>query len=261
MPASAKVISASRRTDLVGCYPEFLVQRLKEFPPGEVHTLVLWTKNPLNLLRIPQLNEFIALYPLYLHLSITGLGGTELEPRIPPADEVIALIPELIRLTGSPQRISWRFDPIVRISTKNRTLENLSLFDQMAEKISPTGINTVRTSFVTYYPKVLKRMEKAGFSPEVPSPEEKHARWEEISRKAETHGFQLFACAVPGLPRSACIDGKLLNRLRPEGPRASERKAAGQRQECGCTESYDIGHYLACRHDCVYCYANPQMED
>ena len=40
------VISASRRTDLVGCYPEALVERLHEFPSESVHSLVIWTKNP-----------------------------------------------------------------------------------------------------------------------------------------------------------------------------------------------------------------------
>jgi histone acetyltransferase (RNA polymerase elongator complex component) len=34
-------------------------------------------------------------------------------------------------------------------------------------------------------------------------------------------------------------------------------KDPGQRRECGCIVSKDIGAYGTCPHMCVYCYANP----
>ena len=107
------------------------------------------------------------------------------------------------------------------------------------------------------------------------------------------HGwdFSIATCAERidlsrfGIERNSCIDGERLARLFPEddalmtfltkkkrAPKESSLfselddaipivsnkalKDKGQRKECGCIESKDIGMYNTCANFCAYCYAN-----
>ena len=70
---------------MVACFPDELVRLLNEkSPPETTHTLVLWTKNPTNLIEHEKLRECCVRYPLYVHFTITGIGDTHLEPNVPP---------------------------------------------------------------------------------------------------------------------------------------------------------------------------------
>ena len=93
---------------------------------------------------------------------------------------------------------------------------------------------------------------------------EKRARAADLATTAKAHGLVLHACCqpllagIPGIRPSACIDGGILEALHPRREPVSRRKDRGQRGDCLCTESKDIGSYAqACPHSCVYCYANP----
>ena len=254
------VLSASRRTDLVGCYPEYLIEKLKAYPPDKVHTIVIWTKNPYNLLCQQNLRDVLATYSqLYIHLTITGLGGTPLEPRISPWQEVAALLPQLVKLVGRPERISWRFDPIITVECADEVFTNFQLFPVIAQHIAQHGIAVCRTSWASPYKKVVRRMQQKGFTLKPVSLEEQKMQAHEMEKIAGQCGMKMHYCSIEGFPCSRCIDGELLSELHPEKPPCSTRKARGQRTLCGCTESIDIGWYtLKCGHGCIYCYAEPQ---
>jgi hypothetical protein len=253
------VLSASRRTDLVGCYPQSMVDRLQEYPPEVVHSVVVWTKNPLNMIVEGPLKRTLRNYrQIFVHLTITGMGGTEFEPLIPPWEETVEMIGPLIDLVEEPKRISWRFDPILEVEGQGKAYTNFDLFSQLASAIAPWGVETCRVSWVSPYPKVLSRFARKGWRFVPGDSKGRKGQADQLENIASSRGMSLYFCSMQGFPVSSCIDGRLLSQIHPQGLPCSRKKAKGQRQLCGCTESLDIGWYsLSCKHRCLYCYALP----
>jgi len=272
------VISASRRTDIpmhfAGWLAEMVRQGYADVPqpyngrlrrvslrPEDVHTLVLWSKDFRPLLNNAAAWEALSRYDqLYCHLTVTGLGGTALEPSIPPWREVITQLPELIAFAGDTRRVSVRYDPIVHWHEGNRVRSNLPLAESILREVSRAGIATVRVSFATLYGKVSRRK---GWRWYDPSFEERLHIAGQLSALAGSLGITLYACSQSdlqqaGIQPSRCIDGELLSALHPLKLPAALGKDSGQRTECGCTPSVDIGSYqMRCPNGCRYCYANP----
>jgi len=260
-PELLPVISASRRTDMVAGNPDLLAEILTvKHPPERVHSLVIWTKNPYNLLYHTRLRGQVGKYDLvYLHYSITGLGNTILEPHVPTPQAALSFLPELLKLLKNPLQIRIRFDPVVHFRLADGTnLCNLKYFGTLAPYIAQYKIRDVSTSWVQIYGKVSRRLQGM----KIVAQEMAFEQWQEeadwLQTIAKQNNLQMHGCCVPGWPVSHCIDGDLLNSPHPKGFKASTKRATGQRKSCGCTASLDIGWYYACPHGCVYCYGNPQ---
>ena len=257
-----KVISASRRIDLVAGYPDRMVQLLDEkAPPDATHTVVVWTKGPANMLDHRALRGALERYDsLFLHLSVTGMGGGPLEPRVPALHLVLERLPEVLELVGRPEHVRVRFDPVVHVRCPDGSeYTNLEYFGELAPAIARFGIGNVSISWMQVYRKVVRNLGRKGYAPVEISRERWRAELAYLEETAAAHDVTLHGCCVPGMPRSRCIDGEFLARLHPAGAPCSTRRAKGQRELCGCTESYDIGWYEPCRHGCIYCYANPAV--
>jgi histone acetyltransferase (RNA polymerase elongator complex component) len=75
--------------------------------------------------------------------------------------------------------------------------------------------------------------------------------------------WQMFSCCGDYLvnekiKKAHCIDGGIIEQLfYPDGLSYSGKPT---RNQCGCTESTDIGTYDSCPHGCVYCYANANKQ-
>ncbi|MFC1568635.1 DUF1848 family protein [bacterium] len=263
MPAiEKKVVSASRRVEMVGFYPEKLLTFLENrLPPSRVHTLVLWTKHPKPILNNSFLCNKLKQYDqCFIHFTITGMGNTILEPGILSTLDNLSFLPDLIDFVQDPKRICIRFDPIVKLLLPDGdTYTNLELFPKIAEACNKYKIQNMKVSWMSPYPKVISRLKQKGiiFNELSQGQWKKESEW--VQYHAEKYGITVSGCCVPGWPNSQCIDGNLLSELHPEKQLASNEKSAGQRDHCGCTKSWDIGWYYACPGGCLYCYANPKV--
>ncbi|MBE3124268.1 MAG: DUF1848 family protein [Acidobacteria bacterium] len=278
------VISASRRTDLVASFPDWLAASLRDrrarvlgsrgrarevdLSPDTVHSVVLWSKDFSNLLRNEHgLKDLFAAYDqVYLHFTVTGLGGTAVEPGAPVLREALSQLPELTAFAGNPLRVSVRFDPVLFWEDGGAVRSNLPFFPEIAAAAAGLGIRDIRTSFAQWYGKAIRRAAARRFPFVDPSDGEKRAHAVALAEIAAAHGLSLLACCqpalagIPGVRPSACINANLLESLHPGREPVSRRKDRGQRADCLCTESMDIGSYAqTCPHGCVYCYANPKL--
>ena len=160
-----KIISASRRTDLVAFFPEELAGMLAEkrarvygpsghtysvdLNPQNVQSIVLWSKNFDNLINNRfHLRERLEKYDLlYCHFTITGLGGSFIEDGVPSPEDALHQLDSLIEIVGQPENISIRFDPIVFWETRKGEIKtNLDFFETLAPSLAAKGIRAVRRS-------------------------------------------------------------------------------------------------------------------
>ena len=264
------IISASRRSDIPCCYPEWLLNRLKEgyalipnvrnadrlgmveLAPENVDCIVFWTKNPEPMMNyLPEIDKMG--YRYYFEFTITAYGK-ELERNLPEKEAVIDTFKRLSEKIG-PERVDWRFDPII-------INEDYSV-DWIIEKYSDlcrqlhNDTSRCIISFVDNYMQAEKR--KNGIMHE-----EMIEISERIMKIAGEYGLPVFSCSEEidlshiGIEHSCCIDQHKVEQL--TGYKISAKKDPGQRPACGCIGSIDLGAYNTCTNRCTYCYATTSIK-
>lgn len=265
----ATVVSASRRTELVGLKPSWLVNALQKFPARfkkDIHSVVLWTKDPRNIYEDDALKAQLSKYNLLVQCTITGLGGTRIEPTVPEPEVLLQRLPDLLEFLGDKRRLRWRFDPIVTLEKDSSLWSSVDYFANLAQEMAKLGIDNCYFSFCQIYPRKFtnRNLKQAGIIFITPSLREQKDLVEKMKAIAKPLGMTLYSCTQPqlegisGIIPASCIDAELLTKLHPQKLPAILRQdptMARLRPGCFCTESIDIGAYLPCGHGCVYCYA------
>lgn len=264
------VVSASRRTELVGLKPGWLVNALQGFTPRfkrDFHSVVLWTKDFRNIYENPALREELSKYNLMVHGTITGLGGSRIEPTVPETEKLINALPDLLDFLGDTKRFRWRFDPIVTLEKEDGShWSSVEYFESLAEEMAKLGIDNCYFSFCQIYPRKFRNrnLNEAEIKMVVPPLSQQREVVERMKQIAIPLGITLYSCTQPqlegieGITPASCIDSDLLVDLHPQHlplEPVQDLTMTRLRPGCYCTQSRDIGAYLPCGHGCVYCYA------
>ena len=225
--------------------------------PEDVTCLVFWSKNFTPFLENLKTTESMG-YKFYFNYTVTGLPSV-FEPNVAKQSAIDTL--KLLSRMYSPQHINWRFDPIIISNICGRDFF-ISAFEKLACEFEGF-VQRCYFSFVCKYNKVKRNFEQfrssTGIEVIETSQDFKINLADELADIAEHHGIQMFSCCGDYLvgdriKKAHCIDGGIIESLFfPKGLQYVEKAT---RDQCGCTESTDIGTYDTCPHACVYCYAN-----
>ena len=276
------VISASRATDLPAFHADWLMRSLekghvlwtnpfngKSVPVSFACTrcFVFWTKNPKplmpNLLSLDRRG-----FSYYFLFTLNDYEMERLEPGVPPLEERIETFRELADRLGA-ERMVWRFDPLI--------LTDRITVDDLLRKIAHVGERVHRhtrrlvISFadICGYPRVARGLSRAGIHARAFTTDEMRQMASGLAALNRDWGLELTTCAETvdlsefGIGHSRCVDGRLIARLFKHDTalmaflnRHGGAKDKGQRKNCGCMPSKDIGAYGTCPHGCAYCYAS-----
>jgi len=261
------ILSASRRTDIPTYHGEWFMNRLREgyaltrnpmnhsqihrlpLSPDIVDCIVFWTKNAAPFLK--HLDELDRMgYQYYFQHSLTPYEA-DMEPGLPAKDMLLKQLVALGHRLGK-DRLVWRYDPI--LLTSRYTIDfHKDTFTRFCDTLADVTDEVV-ISFIDLYTRLRKTELRACTSTEMTE------LAGSLSEIAGRYGLTIRACSEAmdlspyGIQPGSCIDPRRIERV--IGCPLSLDKADGQRSDCGCCESVDIGAYNTCLNGCRYCYAN-----
>ena len=261
------ILNTGLRTDIPGFFSEWFYNRIDEgfvyvrnpyaknqiysyrLDPELIDCIVFTTKNPRpmfrNLEKIDKFNQ-------YWHITITPYGK-EIEPNVPPVDEVINSFKFLSERLGK-EKVTLRYDPIF-ISEKYSLEKHMESFDYILDYLSDYTTEAI-ISFIDLYEKTKRNFPNAK---EV-TQDERLRIGEEFAKIGEKYNIKVKTCAEGtelerfGIDSSGCMTKEVIEKAINKNLDIPKQKA--RNGECYCLLNNDIGEYNTCNHGCLYCYAN-----
>lgn len=276
------IVSASRRTDIPAFYmPWFMDCANKKrftiknpysgristviFTPNNVLSVFFWSKDYSSFLKGNYGQDLVNKgFQLFFHYTLNS-DSNLLEPGLYASVEQRCNVLEELAEKFGPKRIFLRFDPIVFYEDENnKRKNNLKDFEYIIKRASSAGVSKIVVSFTDLYKKVLNRQKKSRIKFINPGNEKKLEVLYRIKKLTDKYQVKPNLCCetIPGseniIKRSPCISADFINQILKTN--IKYKKDTGQRSDCICTISKDIGSYALhpCRHNCLYCYARPQ---
>lgn len=198
--------------------------------------------------------------PVALQVTVTGLGGTIIEPGIETMDEAMQHLRFLIRsgLFG-PDRICLRIDPLQSWKGQAGILTNLGRIDPILEQAMEMEIRRARVSLIAYdryRRKILPRARGRNLEINALPVQEIGAVLRNWIRK----GADIRSCASDlsgeGIPSGRCFDFPWITGLPPLEP----LRPVAPRKGCLCfvpesVRLWKVPRRSSCSGGCLACYA------
>jgi hypothetical protein len=291
------VVSASRATDIPAFFADWFSKRLEAdycawVNPFNAHqkmyvsfaktrAFVFWSKNPKPLFQyLSQVEDRGIGY--YFQFTLNDYEEENLEPGVASLEKRIETFLELSDRIG-PDRVIWRFDPLL-IGEGLSAESLLERINRLAERLQgATRKLVISFADISAYRKVQSNLGKSGGAYREMTASEVETVAVGLVELRKRTGLIVGTCAEQvdlsdkGIEHNRCVDDDLLSKLYPDDAALMEflgrnqqdmfsiasakaKKDPGQRKECGCIVSKDIGSYNTCPHLCNYCYANSSQE-
>ena len=248
--------------------------------------VVFWTKNPRPMFKyLDFLDKNIPNY--YFQFSLNNYDNEGFEAKVSSVESRIKTFKELSNRLGK-KRVIWRFDPLI-------LTDNIDI-DELLRRVKRIGDElkdyTTKLVFsfvdIEIYKKVKNNLikEEVNYIEWTPQLMDKFANG--LYKINQDWGLTLGTCSEKidldryNIIHNKCIDDDLMidlfsddkalmdfldveieaPTLFSDGKVIKKRKLKdkGQREDCGCIMSKDIGQYNTCPHECNYCYANTSKE-
>lgn len=192
-----------------------------------------------------------------LHMTVTGFGGSKIEPFVPKPEKNLTQVHTLINKGFPVEQIVLRIDPIM--VTQKGTDTALGVLEMFKD----SGIKRVRISFMDMYNHTKERFKENNIS--LPY-ETFHANesirkhvFKILSTEALEMGYAIIqTCGEPGFENTPCISQMDIDILGLTDSIILEGKKE-QRASCGCPAnkrqliSWEKSK-IKCGHNCLYCY-------
>lgn len=192
-----------------------------------------------------------------LHLTVTGMGSSVIEPFVPPVEQVKEKFIQLITLGFPIEQVVLRIDPIVP------TDKGIDTARGVLETFRGLGISRVRISFLDNYKHVRERFKEKGipelYDGKFHAPLEDRVKYLEMIKDcASEMGYgTIEACGEPGIESTSCLSQRDIDILRLTDTIQLEGSAK-QRNSCSCPSNkiqlISNGYNKECENRCLYCY-------
>ncbi len=254
---------------------------------GKTRLIVFWSKNPKPmLLHLDHLDEKSLNY--YFQYTLNDYENEKYEPNVPSIHSRIDTFIKLSERIGK-EKVIWRFDPLI-LSDKIGLEELLRKVENIGNQLNDyTDKLVISFADINLYKKVQNNLKKYGINYQEFNEIQMHEFAKEVQKLNQAWYLEIATCAEKidlkqfGIEHNKCIDDRLMKKVFNHDKdlmeflgveikeptifdtikiidKGKKLKDKGQREDCGCIVSKDIGEYNTCPHECVYCYANTSIE-